>query len=146
MQLELRQAGDALTSKNHELQQLHRDNGRLLEQHTTHERDLAGLRRDLHAATDRATAVDSELAMLRDVARQNIAIALQRDQAVEQLGRADSALQQEAESHRLVAAERDRLQGRLQALEEIVKRLDQKPPKKGGRQDALPFDDPPSTA
>lgn len=143
VQLELRQAGDTLTAKNHELQQLHRDNGRLLEQNTAHERDLISLRGDLRAALDRAATVEAEVTSLREAARHHAAVGLQRDQLAELLSRAEASLQTEVDAHRHVIADRDRLLGRLQGLEDVVQRLEQRPAKKAGRQDALPLGDPP---
>lgn len=144
VQLELRQAADALTAKNHELQQLHRDNGRLLEQHATHERDLASLRGELRAAADRVGAVDAELSALRDASRTHAATLVQRDQAIEQLAKLERMLQSEADAHRAVVAERDRLLGKLQGLEDVVGRLEQRPAKKTARQDSLPLESPKS--
>jgi len=142
VQLELRQAGDALTAKNHELQQLHRDNGRLLEQNAANERELTQQRTELRAALDRAAATDAELVVLRDAAREHAAVGIQRDQLAEQLARAEAALRDADAAHRPVVAERDRLLGRLQGLEEVVKRIEQRPSKKTTRQDTLPLDTP----
>lgn len=143
VQVELRHAGDALTAKNHELQQLHRDNGRLLEQNSANERELNRLQSDLRAADDRRSSMEAELSALRAAIHEHAAIVLQRDHLAQQLGRAEASLQGELTAHGQVVAERDRLIGRIQGLEEIVKRIEQRPAKRAGRQAPLPLDESP---
>jgi chromosome segregation ATPase len=137
VQLELRQAGDSLTAKNHELQQLHRDNGRLLEQNTTSERELISVRNELRVAADRAADMESELTGLRAAAREHAATTIQCERLADQLARAEATLQGEIAAHREVTAERDRLLGRLQGLEDIVKRLEQRSAKRVAQQQSV---------
>lgn len=145
LQLELRQAGDALTAKNHELQQLHRDNGRLLEQQVTQERELTSVRDDLRVAAGRSASLEADVLALHDAARQHASVLAQRDALADRLRHVEGSLQTEIETHRQVTTERDRLLGRLQALEDIVKRLEHRPVKKATRQDAPPIEESPSS-
>lgn len=119
-------AGDALIGKNHGLQQLNRDNGRLLEQNMAKDRELGAVRSELRAAHDHASALDAELSTLRQAALTHAATATQRDQLTELLSLSEQSLCIEMDEHRRVIAERDRLQGRIEALEELVRRPEQR--------------------
>jgi chromosome segregation ATPase len=129
VQLELRQAADTLTAKNHELQQLHRDNGRLLEQKTSQDRELLAVRGELSNAVQANVALSADLTDLREAARQHAAVAQQCEQLVEQLGRVEASLREEVEQRRAVEAERNRLLGRLQTLDDVMKRIERRPSK-----------------
>lgn len=127
VQLELRQTIDSLTAKNHELQQLHRDNGRLLANNATSERELSTARSELRLAADRVAKLQGEVDTLHDAERQHALVVQQRDQLSEQLERVRASLQVEIEARRIVDTERDRLIGRIQATEEVVERLGRRP-------------------
>jgi len=141
VQLELRHAGDALAAKNHELQQLTRDNGRLLAQHRADEREMTGIRKELRAATERTATLEAELPALRNIAGQQQALQVQHEHALERLARSEQALNAEIDIHRHVLADRDRLVGRLQGLEEMIQRLEQLPAHQQARQGRLPLDE-----
>ena len=66
LQLTLRQANDALTGKNHELLQLSRDNGQLLERHGRLERELAEVRQAMELKRQELDILTSAAAEHRD--------------------------------------------------------------------------------
>lgn len=138
LQLELRQATHALTAKNHELQKLNRDNGRLLEQAIVQERELASAHTDLQTGLARISVLETELNALRPLVVREQTLAGERDQLLDKLLRAEQSLQAEIDRHRSAAAERDRALGRLQALEEVVKAIGQRMPPEPMQPDLLP--------
>lgn len=71
--------------------------------------------------------------------------SIDRDHLAQHLGHAETTLQTEADAHRQVVAERDRLLGRLQGLNEVIQRIEHRSVKKARRQQPLPFHPPART-
>lgn len=123
LQIELRQALEALTGKNHELMQLNRDNARMTEQ-------LAQLGKELRQSQSERRQLDHQLGELKGLAIEYQALETRRGQellASEQL-RADLATarqetQSEREARRETEAAVAGLKARLQALEDVLAQL-----------------------
>lgn len=123
LQVELRQALEALTGKNHELMQLNRDNARMTEQ-------LGQLGKDLRQAQSERRQLDHQLGELRGLAIDYQALESRRGQellASEQLRTDLATARQEAQSEREARRESDAtaagLKARVQALDDVLMQL-----------------------
>ena len=128
LQVELRQANDTITSKNHELVQLNRDNARLTELQGQTESTLRILRREHEQMSKVAKEVS-------DLKRQNEALGQQRIQATNERDhfRADAEryaaeLSAERQARLVEIEEQRRREARLQAIEELLAQLKPKDP------------------
>ncbi|MEF2156088.1 DNA-binding protein [Luteimonas sp. FXH3W] len=123
LQVALRQANEALTTKNHELLQLNRDNGQWLERHGRLERQLAQVRQA-------AQAQQQELDALRQTAAEHQALQARWAQDLQVLeaahteltgARADAA--KERERREQAEAKALRAGVRLETLETLLAQL-----------------------
>ncbi|KGM51412.1 transposase [Lysobacter arseniciresistens ZS79] len=123
LQVALRQANDALTGKNHELLQLNRDNGRMLELQVR-------LEQDLRAARAQHEGQQQELDALRLTAAEHQVVQARWAEDTKVLGAlridlADALAVVSKERERRTQAESDlmRTQGRLQGLEDALAQI-----------------------
>ena len=123
LQVSLRQANETLTSKNHELLQLNRDNGQWLERHTRLEQELAQVRQA-------AAGQQGELDALRLTAVEHQALQVRWNQDLQILETLRTELtqaraDQSQERQRREQAETDSLRAgvRLETLEQLLAQL-----------------------
>ena len=123
LQVSLRQANETLTSKNHELLQLNRDNGQWLERHTRLEQELAQVRQA-------AAGQQGELDALRLTAVEHQALQVRWNQDLQILETLRTELTQARadqlqERQRREQAETDSLRAgvRLETLEQLLVQL-----------------------
>lgn len=123
LQVALRQANETLTAKNHELLQLNRDAGRLLELNGRLEQDLRQARED---ATGQQQALDG----LKLLAAEHTALQTRwaddthrLDTLRGELTGARDALEQERTHRQQVQAEAARVSARLEATQELLERF-----------------------
>jgi chromosome segregation ATPase len=123
LQLALRQASEALTTKNHELLQLNRDNGQWLERHGRLERELV-------QAKQAVEGQQAELDALRLTASEHHALQIRWNQDSQILGAQQAELAQvrsdlakERDRRELAEAQALRLQGQQQALDQVLAQL-----------------------
>ena len=123
LQVSLRQANETLTSKNHELLQLNRDNGQWLERHTRLEQELAQVRQA-------AAGQQGELDALRLTAAEHQALQVRWNQDLQILETLRTELTQARadqlqERQRREQAETDSLRAgvRLETLEQLLAQL-----------------------
>ena len=123
LQVALRQANEALTGKNHELLQLNRDNGRLLELNGRLDKDLRQVRAD-------AQDQQQELDALRLMAAEHTALqdrwahdTRRLDALQVELTSASEALAQERGQRQQAETEALTLRARLEATEAVFARL-----------------------
>ena len=123
LQVSLRQANETLTSKNHELLQLNRDNGQWLERHTRLEQELAQVRQA-------AAGQQGELDALRLTAAEHQALQVRWNQDLQILETVRTELTQARadqlqERQRREQAETDSLRAgvRLETLEQLLAQL-----------------------
>ena len=123
LQVSLRQANETLTSKNHELLQLNRDNGQWLERHTRLEQELAQVRQA-------AAGQQGELDALRLTAVEHQALQVRWNQDLQILETVRTELTQARadqlqERQRREQAETDSLRAgvRLETLEQLLAQL-----------------------
>ncbi len=123
LQVSLRQANETLTSKNHELLQLNRDNGQWLERHTRLEQELAQVRQA-------AAGQQGELDALRLTAVEHQALQVRWNQDLQILETLRTELTQARadqlqERQRREQAETDSLRAgvRLETLEQLLAQL-----------------------
>ncbi|MGH8159205.1 MAG: DNA-binding protein [Rhodanobacter sp.] len=128
LQVELRQANDLVTTKNHETMQLNRDNARLTERHGQTENTLRTLRREYEQVAKVAKEVP-------DLQRQNETLGQQRIQATNERdyfrGEAEryaAELSAERQARLVEIDEQRRREARLQAIEELLVQLKPKDP------------------
>ncbi|MBQ4855880.1 DNA-binding protein [Rhodanobacter sp. B2A1Ga4] len=128
LQVELRQANELITAKNHEAMQLNRDNARLTELHGQSENALRALRREY----DQVSKIAKEVP---DLKRQNEVLGQQRLQATSESDqlraevervRAELVLERQARSVEI--EEQTRREDRLQAIEALLAQLKPKDP------------------
>ncbi len=125
LQLALRQANEALASKNQELLQLNRDNSQWLERHTRLERELQQLKQ-LHEGQQseldslRQTAADHQSLQQRWASDTQALEALRTEQA-----HAQAQAAQERERREQAEADALRAGARLEALEPLLAKLGQ---------------------
>ena len=127
LQVALRHANGALTAKNHELLQLNRDSGRLLELNGRLEQDLRQARED----TGRR---QQELDGLRLMAAEHTALqerwtddTRRLDSLQSELAGARDALEQERTQRQQTAADAARVRARLEATQELLERFSPAP-------------------
>ena len=123
LQVSLRQANETLTSKNHELLQLNRDNGQWLERHTRLEHELVQVRQA-------AASQQAELDALRLTAAEHQALQVRWNQDLQTLETLHTELTQARadqlqERQRREQAETDSLRAgvRLETLEQLLAQL-----------------------
>ena len=123
LQVLLRQANETLTSKNHELLQLNRDNGQWLERHTRLEHELVQVRQA-------AASQQAELDTLRLTAAEHQALQVRWNQDIQTLETLHTELTQARadqlqERQRREQAETDSLRAgvRLETLEQLLAQL-----------------------
>ena len=123
LQVSLRQANETLTSKNHELLQLNRDNGQWLERHTRLEHELVQVRQA-------AASQQAELDTLRLTAAEHQALQVRWNQDLQTLETLHTELTQARadqlqERQRREQAETDSLRAgvRLETLEQLLAQL-----------------------
>ena len=123
LQVSLRQANETLTSKNHELLQLNRDNGQWLERHTRLEQELVQVRQA-------AASQQAELDTLRLTAAEHQALQVRWNQDLQTLETLHTELTQARadqlqERQRREQAETDSLRAgvRLETLEQLLAQL-----------------------
>ena len=123
LQVSLRQANETLTSKNHELLHLNRDNGQWLERHTRLEQELAQVRQA-------AAGQQGELGALRLTAVEHQALQVRWNQDLQTLETLHTELTQARadqlqERQRREQAETDSLRAgvRLETLEQLLAQL-----------------------
>lgn len=123
LQVSLRQANETLTSKNHDLLQLNRDNGQWLERHTRLEQELAQVRQT-------AAGQQAELDALRLTAAEHQALKVRWNQDLQTLETlrtelANALTDQLQERQRREQAEADSLRAgvRLETLEQLLAQL-----------------------
>lgn len=131
LQVGLRQANEALTTKNHDLVQLNRENGQWLERHTRLEKEVAQLRQTIQTQ-------QGELDTLRLTAAEHQALqvrwgqdAQSLDAARQDLAQARTELAQERERREQAEAETLRATVRLSTLEPLLAQL--QPASAGGK-------------
>lgn len=127
LQVALRQANETLTAKNHELLQLNRDAGRLLELNGRLEQDLRQARKD-------AAGQQQQLDGLRLVAAEHTALQARWADDTRRLDALQSeligtrdALEQERTQRQQVEAEAARVGARLEASQELLERFSPAP-------------------
>ena len=123
LQVSLRQDNETLTSKNHELLQLNRDNGQWLERHTRLEQELVQVRQA-------AASQQAELDALRLTAAEHQALQVRWNQDLQTLETLHTELTQAGsdqlqERQRREQAETDSLRAgvRLETLEQLLAQL-----------------------
>lgn len=123
LQVSLRQANETLTSKNHDLLQLNRDNGQWLERHTRLEQELVQVRQA-------STSQQAELDALRLTAAEHQALKMRWNQDLQTLETlrtevANALTNQLQERQRREQAEADSLRAgvRLETLEQLLAQL-----------------------
>lgn len=120
LQLELRKAAETMAGKNQELLQLNRDNGRLAQHQAQLERDVRGLRdglRDAELRTAQHSAIVGENAELQ---HRCAALLADNSRLNDELARALGAIETECAARKEADTARERLEGRVQALDEIL--------------------------
>jgi DNA repair exonuclease SbcCD ATPase subunit len=123
LQVELRQANELATTKNHEVMQLNRDNARLTELHGQSENSLRGLRRE----HEQLSHVAKEIAALKRendiLGQQRVQVTYERDQLRAELDRSIADLTAERQARLADLEERRRGDARLQVIEERLAQL-----------------------
>lgn len=128
LQVELRQANDTITSKNHELLQLNRDNARLTELQGQTESTLRTLRRE-HEQVSKVAKEVPDLKRQNDMlGQQRIQATNERDQLRAEMERSAAELAAERQARRAEIEEQSRREARLQAIEELLVQLKPKDP------------------
>ncbi len=128
LQVELRQANDTITSKNHELLQLNRDNARLTELHGQIESTLRTLRREHEQLSKVAKEVPELKRQNETLGQQRIQATNERDQLRAEMERSVAELAAERQARHVEIEEQSRREVRLQAIEELLAQLKPKDP------------------
>ncbi|AGG88967.1 Plasmid replication region DNA-binding N-term [Rhodanobacter denitrificans] len=123
LQVELRQANDTITSKNHELLQLNRDNARMTEHINQLDKEFRQFRTE-HQKLQHAYDANLPLAKEHPTLQMRLAQAEQGQAHLQtQLAAAETQLTTERDHRREVETQRAASQARLDVLEEMFARL-----------------------
>lgn len=128
LQLELRQANDLVTTKNHETMQLNRDNARLTELHGQTENALRTLRREYEQTARVAKEVPDLQRQNETLGQQRIQATSERDRFRAETERYAAELSAERQARLIETEEQKRREARLQAIEELLVQLKPKDP------------------
>ena len=128
LQVELRQANELVTTKNHEVMQLNRDNARITELHGQSENALRTLRREHEQVAKVAHEVPGLKREIETLGLQYIQITNQRDQLRVEIDRYVAELAATRQAHLVEMEEQRRGETRLQAIEELLAQLRPKEP------------------
>lgn len=123
LQVELRQANELITTKNHEVMQLNRDNARLTELNGQSESALRTLRRELDQVSTVAKHVPDLKRQNEVLGQQRIQTTNERDQLRAEVDRYAAELAAERQARLVEIEEQRRRETRLQAIEEQLTRL-----------------------
>lgn len=135
LQVELRQANDLVTTKNHETMQLNRDNARLTELHGQTESTLRTLRREYEQVAKVAKAVPELQRQNETLGQQRVQATNERDHFRAEAERCAAELSAERQTRRAEIEEQGRREARLQAIEELLAQLKPKDPVVGTLKD-----------
>jgi chromosome segregation ATPase len=127
LQVELRQAHEGLTGKNHELMQLSRDNARMTVQ-------LGQLEKDLSQARGEHRQLQHEISELKGLAQEHQALQARWSEELQanerlrmELAASQTELVDERERREQSESDLSRMGGRVQALEEVLSRMQSSP-------------------
>ena len=120
LQLELRRASEALNGKNQELLALNRDNARLVEQHGRLDKDLREVRGALHSAQDRVREHETVVAARIALEQRCATLLAENGELSERSSSLAARLERERTARYEAESSRERLEGRLSALEEVA--------------------------
>ncbi|MEO8999786.1 MAG: DNA-binding protein [Rhodanobacter sp.] len=123
LQVELRQANDLVTTKNHETMQLNRDNARLTELHGQTENTLRTLRREYEQVAKVAKQVPDLQRQNETLGQQRIQATNERDQLRAEVERSLAELAAERQARHVETEEQNRRETRLQVMEELLAKL-----------------------
>lgn len=123
LQVELRQTIESITAKNHEVMQLNRDNARLTELHGQSEGALRTLRREVHQVSMVAKEVSDLKRQNEMLGQQRIQATNERDQLRAEVDRNVAELAAERQARLVEIEEQRHRETRLQAIEELLTRL-----------------------
>jgi len=123
LQVELRQANELVTTKNHEVMQLNRDNARLTELHGQSENALRLLRREHEQLSHVAKEITALKRENDTLGQQRVQMIYERDQLRAELDRHITDLAAERQARLAEFEERRRDDARLQAIEERLTQL-----------------------
>lgn len=123
LQVELRQVNDLVTTKNHEIMQLNRDNARLTELHGQTEKTLRSLRREHEQLAKVAREVPDLKRRIEVLGEQRIQATNERDHLRAEAERYAAELAAERQSRLVDMEEQKRREARLHAIEELLTRL-----------------------
>ena len=123
LQVELRQASDLVTTKNHEIMQLNRDNARLTELHGQTENTLRTLRREYEQVAKVAKEGSDLHRQNETLGQQRIQATTERDRFRAEAERYAAELSAERQARRTESEEQSRRETRLQAIEELLSQL-----------------------
>ncbi|MGH8109958.1 MAG: DNA-binding protein [Arenimonas sp.] len=123
LQVELRQAAEALTGKNHELMQLNRDNARMTEQLGQQGKELRQAQHDQRLLTQQRDELNGIASQFHALETQHAQALLTNEQLSEQLVTAQQDAHREREARQGSDAKVVGLKARLQALEDMFAQL-----------------------
>ncbi|MDA3922859.1 MAG: DNA-binding protein [Salinisphaera sp.] len=125
LQVELRQAADLITTKNHELTQFNRDNGRLTELQDQSERKLGSLQRKYERQSKVAADVPKLKQENQTLDQQRVEARRECDRLRAEVDRYAADLSAERQARRAEADEQSRRETRLQSIEELLAQLNE---------------------
>lgn len=128
LQVELRQTQELVTTKNHELLQLNRDNARLTELHGQSENLLRTLRREHEQVSKIAKEVPDLKRQNETLGQQRVQATHERDQLQAEVERYAAELAAERQARHVAIEEQNHREARLQAIEELLAQLKPKDP------------------
>lgn len=128
LQVELRQANELVTTRNHEVMQLNRDNARFTELHGQSENTLRTLRREHEQVSRVAKEVPDLKRQNETLGQQRVHAAHERDQFRAEAERYAAELAVERQARHVEIEEQNRREARLQAIEELLAQLKPKDP------------------
>jgi len=123
LQVELRQANELVTTKNHEAMQLNRDNARLTELQGQTENTLRTLRREHEQVAKIAKEVPDLKRQNETLGQQRVQATNERDQLRVEVDRYAAELSAERQARRVEIEEQGCRETRLQAIEELLSQL-----------------------
>ncbi|MDT0618617.1 DNA-binding protein [Salinisphaera sp. P385] len=126
LQVELRQAADLITTKNHEVTQFNRDNARLTELQDQSERELDSLQRKYERLSKVAAEVPKLKQENQTLDQQRVEASQECDRLRAEVDRYAADLAAERQARLAEAGEESRRETRLQSIEELLAQLKEK--------------------
>lgn len=123
LQVELRQAADLITTKNHEVTQFNRDNARLTELHDQSERELDSLLRKYERQSKVAADVPKLKQENQTLDQQRVEASQECDRLRAEVDRYAADLAAERQARLAEADEESRRETRLQSIEGLLAQL-----------------------